>query len=271
MGWNPNMGGAGSRVSTSGSSFSLFVTLGWLVVIATAFILGYRLAYHDADNTLVEMHQLKVNQLELRENLMASEERVAGLEREQSIDRESKRLAQAQLEELQHDRHECAKQVSALERLIREGGGGVVQVQDFKLWETGAPNEFGYHFTLTQLIPEFGQTSGRVRLRVDGESAQGEAITRRAAQLEGSEPGAHPMQFEFFQHFTGILKLPEDVQPQTLTVEIEPTVKNLISSSRAYPWEPVARESGPGGALYLDVLDLTQPTESTLADPPLEY
>ncbi|WP_200279431.1 DUF6776 family protein [Rhabdochromatium marinum] len=237
------MGSSGRRSGVSDGTFRLFTTLGWLVVIGSAFVLGYQLAYHDADNALLEVQQLKTDRHELRESLLAAQERIAGLERAQSIDREAKRLAQAQLEKLQNDRHEYAKQVSALERLIREGGGGVVQVQEFELWETKQPNEFGYRFTVAQLIPEFGQASGHVRLRVEGKTAQGEPFSRTAAQLEGSEPGAHRMKFEFFQHFSGRLHLADGMQPQTLMVEIEPAVKNLISSSRIYAWEPEAWQS----------------------------
>ncbi|WPL15869.1 hypothetical protein Thiowin_00788 [Thiorhodovibrio winogradskyi] len=248
------MGSSGVGFGASGGAFRLFVTLGWLAVIGTAFVLGYQLAYHDAENTLIEMQQLKADRQSLREALMTAEERIAGLEQAQSIDREAKRLAQAQLEELQHERHEYAKQVSVLERLIREGGGGVVQVQDFKLWETGQSREFGYSFTVTQLIPEFGQTLGRVSLRLAGKTVENDSVERAADQLEGAKPAVHRMQFEFFQHFSGAIKLPEDLQPRTLTVEIEPTVKNLISSSRTFGWEPEPWNPEPG-----DVPQLTQP------------
>ncbi|WPL11505.1 DUF6776 family protein [Thiorhodovibrio litoralis] len=252
------MGGTGARVGAPGAGFRLFVTLGWLAVICSAFVLGYQLAYHDADNALVELRELESDRRELRESLMAAEERIAGLERAQSIDREAKRLAQAQLEELQHERHEYAKQVSALERLIREGGGGVVQVQDFELWETEKPREFGYRFTVAQLISEFGQTSGRVKLRIEGKTPEGESVSRSAAQLQGSEPASHRMDFEFFQNFSGLLMLPEGFQPLTLTIEIEPLVKNLISSARTYPWE--AQTWGP---------ERMQPVALEPADDPL--
>lgn len=234
------MGSPGARAA-SGGAFRLFVTLGWLAVIVIVFVLGYWLAYHDTDNALIELQQLKTDRKNLREALMVAEERIAGFEQAQLIDREAKRLAQAQLEQLQQERHEYAKQVSALERLIREGGGGVVQVQDFDLWETDQPDIFGYRFTVTQLIPEFGQASGQVRLRLQGETAEGGSVSRSASELDGSEPGSHRMRFEFFQNFTGTLRLPLDLQPQTLTVEIEPTVKNLISSSRTFTWNPDPR------------------------------
>jgi hypothetical protein len=238
MGWNPSMGSGHGGGGASGGAFRLFVTLGWLAVIGVAFALGYLLAYHDADNSLIEIHQLKSDRRELREALMAAEERIAGLERAQSIDRDAKRLAQAQLEELQQERLDYAKQVSALERLIREGGGGVVQVQDFELWETQVPGDFGYRFMVTQLIPDFGQVSGEVRLRLAGETAEGESLTLSAAELVGTEPKSHRMRFEVFQNFDGLLRVPEDFRPHSLTFEIVPRVKNLISSSRTYGWEP---------------------------------
>lgn len=255
------MGPAHARSGGSGGTFQLFVTLGWLAVIGSAFVLGYQLAYHDADNALIEVQRLKTQNRDLREQLLVSEEQIVRLESAQAIDRQAKRLAQAQLEELQHERHEFAKQVSALERLIREGGGGVVQVQDFELWETDMPDQFGYRFTVSQLIPEFGQTSGQVRVCLAGNTADGEPFSQTAAELSGSEPEFHHMKFEYFQHFTGMLKLPQGLHPETLTVEIEPSVKNLISSSRAYAWEPESAE----------MLHLTQPAdmfpdEAILAD-----
>lgn len=126
MGWNPKLGATGAHRAARGGFAALLVVLGWSLVIAMVFVGGYRLAYHDAGNALVELQQAKTDRRELRAALTDAEERIARFERSESINREAQRLVQAQLEDLQQERHDCAKQVLALERLIREGGGGPV-------------------------------------------------------------------------------------------------------------------------------------------------
>ena len=158
------------------------------------------------------------------------------LERSQQIDREANRRASKQLMAAQDERLALEKEVSFLRRLIQEGGGGILQPKDFSLKETGElTGEFGYSFTIRQLIQDFGESTGSVDIQIVGKR-DGEDATLPLAKLEGSEPASHKMKFKHFQSFEGTIRVPDAFEPESFVVEIEPTTTKLIPVSETFPW-----------------------------------
>jgi hypothetical protein len=157
------------------------------------------------------------------------------LERTQQVDREANRGAQEQLKESQDKRLGLEKEVSLLRRLIREGGGGVLQVQDFKLTPTNEPRLFSYSFTVSQLIQDFSESAGTIDIQVAGKQ-DGKEVTLSLAALKGSKPTSHKMKFQHFQNFDGQIKLPKGLDPVNLVVEVTPTTSKLIPVAETFPW-----------------------------------
>lgn len=162
-------------------------------------------------------------------------QRIILLERNQQVDSETKRGAQARLEESQDKRLALEKEVSLLRRLIREGGGGVLQVQDFKLTPTGEPRTYSYSFTVSQLVQDFGESAGSVNVKVAGKR-KGKDVTLPLTKLKGSKPTTQKMKFQHFQNFDGEIKLPEGLDPENLIVEVTPTTSKLIPIAETFPW-----------------------------------
>jgi hypothetical protein len=246
--------GIGSRSPRRGPfAFRLLVTIGWLAVIGIAFALGYLLAGYDATQATSRIQTLQTERDALSEALASKREEHARLERTHLIDREAKRAAQAQLFELQGERLRLAKQVAYLKGLLREGDTGVVEVKEFVLTEGDVPASFHYHFTVSQLVPDFGRSVGtalvKVVLRVDGERQ-----TLGLADLPGSSSGRHSMAFDHFQSFDGKIVLGQDADPQEVVVEIEPGNNNLMPSSEAFVWR-----AEDGGTISLTPTDGVPP------------
>lgn len=250
--------GIGSKRPRRGPfAFRLLVTIGWLTVIGIAFALGYLLAGYDANQAMGRIQTLQTERDTLSEALASERDDRIRLERTHLIDSEAKRAAQAQLVKLQDERLRLAKQVAYLKGLMREGDTGLVAVKEFVLTEGEAPGSFDYHFTVNQLVPDFGRSVGaalvKVVVRVDGE--------RRIlglADLPGSTSGRHTMGFDHFQSFNGTIVLGEDVDPQEVIVEIEPGNNNLTPSSDAFVW----RAEGDG-ALTLSPSEVASPADVT--------
>jgi hypothetical protein len=226
-------------------AFRLFLTIGWLAVIATAFGLGYLLADHDATQAALRIQALQTERDALSEALASAKEANVRLERSHVIDSEAKRAAQAQLGELQGERLRLAKRVAYLQGLMRNGQTGVVEVKEFLLTEGDQPGLFDYRFTVNQLVPDFRRSQGtavvKVVLRRDGKR-----VTLSLSELPGSTSGRHPMAFDFFQTFEGRIQLPPDVEPVEVVVDIEPGNNNLMESSEAFAWHAEI-----GGAISL--------------------
>jgi hypothetical protein len=157
------------------------------------------------------------------------------LERSQQIDREAKKTATKQLKEAQDERLALEKEVSFLRRLIQEGGGGILQPKDFKLEQMSEPGVFGYGFTIRQLIPDFGESTGNVEMQLVGKR-DGTETTLSLAKLKGSNPKSHKMKFKHFQSFEGTFRVPKDFEPESLVVEIRPKTAKLIPVSETFPW-----------------------------------
>lgn len=156
------------------------------------------------------------------------------LERAQQMDREANRIAREQLLLEQNQRLKLDKQVSFLKRLIREGGGGLLEVKDVRI----APMDGGtyeYTFTVSQVIQDFGWSEGRVLVKVSGQSETGPA-TLSLGELPYAEPSEHRMRFKHFEGFGGRLALPEGFEPEHLVVEIEPADDKLIPVNEAFAW-----------------------------------
>lgn len=218
----------------------LAIVLLVLVAIGAAFVGGALLGREESRRELTRERE-RIEVLTRERDEFAAE--IAGLKQEgivlgrtQQIDREANRSAQEQLKQAQDERLALEKEVSFLRRLISQGGGGILQIKDFRLGKTGEEGEFAYSFTVSQLIQGFGDSAGTVEIKVSGKDG-GEEKTLSLAELSGSDPKTHSMRFRHFQNFEGQVSLPLDLEPENLIVEVKPTTKKLIPISETFPWE----------------------------------
>lgn len=217
----------------------VFIVLSLLAVMgvaaAAAFYGGAEYERRAAAPLAARLEAIEQERNELTAQVAELKQQTIVLERSQQIDREANRTASNQLKESQDERLALDKEVSFLRRLIQEGGGGILQPKDFTLEKTEDPAEFGYGFTIRQLIQDFGESAGDVDLKVVGKRA-GEDTTLSLTKLTGSDPTSHKMKFKHFQSFAGVIRLPEDFEPENIVVEIKPKTAKLIPVSETFPW-----------------------------------
>jgi hypothetical protein len=159
------------------------------------------------------------------------------LERDRQVDRAANRAALDALEKAQDRRLALEKELSLFKRLVHAGGGGILQVKDFRLAPTGDVRVFSYSFTVSQLVQEFGDSSGTVDVRVVGKRND-KQVTLPLANLKGSTPTIHRMNFRSFQSFAGTIKLPEGLDPESVIVQALPNESRLIPVTETFVWNP---------------------------------
>lgn len=236
-------------VGPASAGLRLFALLVMAAALGAAFVAGVFLGGSEAGGLGVRVKGLEQEREVLANQLAALRQHNVVLERTQQIDREAGRSVRDQLRESQERRLELEREISFLRRLIREGGGGIAQIKEFRLEQT-AERDFAYSFTVSQLVPDFGWSEGAVELKVEGRQGDTER-TLGLRQLEGSEPVEHRMRFRNFQTFEGQLRLPEGLRADSLVVEVKPKTKNLIPVTETFPWptsdatEHVPTESAP--------------------------
>jgi len=207
-----------------------------LTSIAGAFFIGAFLAREEAKTYRGMIHALEQERNQLNEQLVVLKQEQIVLKRTTQVDQETSRAAQENLKAAQDERLVLEKQVSFLKRLIREGGGGLLKVHDFLLTPSEEERVFKYSFTVSQMIQGFGESAGSVAVKLAGKR-DGKEVLLGVDELVGSTPDSHKLRFKHFQSIEGTLKIPEDLDPETLLIEIEPTTKKLIPISETYPWK----------------------------------
>jgi len=222
-------------VEPQGAGLLFLLTVLVLTAIAGAFSAGVWVTREQAETVALSVKALEQERDDLRKRIAALTEETIVLKRTMEIDREANRTAQASLREAQDERLSLEKEVSFLKRLIQQGGGGILKVQDFKLVSADEPDEFGYSFTVSQLIREFGESAGKVEIRLVGKQ-DGKEVIRALDKLPGSEPTAHKMRFKHFQNFEGRIKVPKGIEPENLVVDVKPSTKKLIPVTETFAW-----------------------------------
>jgi hypothetical protein len=219
------------------SILKLFVIAGWLLVLAATFLLGYGVARYDAGQALLGVEALRAEAALLSEEVARARAERVRLERAHQMDREAKRQAQQSLAELQRERLLLSKRVSYLQRLVRDGEKGIVEVKELQLTKLAGLRRFRFEMVLSQLVPEAGRTRGSARLQVVLRRGEGEEAVALAA-LPGSSPEAVRLDFQHFQIIRGTIVLPEGATAEQVIVDIEPEGEMLASSSEVFLWPP---------------------------------
>lgn len=208
-----------------------------LVAIAGAFFAGIFVAREEAAAIASRLDALLRERNELSGHVAALTQENMRLERSMEIDREANRTALQSLRTAQDERLELEKEVSFLKRLIEQGGGGILKVKDFKLTIADEPGHVAtYSFTISQLIRDFGESAGRVEIRLVGKR-DGKEVERGLDKLPGSEPSSHKMRFKHFQNFEGRIKLPDGFEPERFVVDVKPSTKKLIPVTETFAWD----------------------------------
>jgi len=213
------------------------------LLLALLFGLGYDLGRRGGISAVgMQVANLSLQRRDLSRELDAVEARLEDserqrlvLERTQQIDVESSRVLKEQLRQALGENLSLSREVSYLKRLIQKGGKGAVQVSGFRLVHGSKERLFRYSFSAAQIVSEFGRSQGVIRLRLDGRQG-GETASLSLKDLPFADPTELKMDFDHMQNLTGEFELPEGFEPESIVVDVEPSTKQLISTSAAFPW-----------------------------------
>jgi hypothetical protein len=222
-------------VQPGGGGWRLLLVVFVLAAIGAAFAGGLFLGREEAKAVIAGVAELEAERDALSEQLAELKQEAIVLERTRQIDLEANRTAQEELKKAQDERLKLEREVSFFRRLIQEGGGGILRVQEFKLSPADEARKFGYSFTVTQLIQDFGESEGKITLKLAAKR-DGNTTTLPLSKLPGSEPTTHKMKFRHFQNFEGTIVLPDDLEPENLVIEINPSTKKLLPLTETFAW-----------------------------------
>ena len=163
------------------------------------------------------------------------EQQIAALELTQRINQDALRVAQEDHKQLQDANLELEKDLSSLKRLVRKGRGGYLKIQNFSLKQGQSPDLINYNFTVAQMIDDFSESSGEIIIRILG-MLHGKQVSLRLDEMSAAEPLIQNMRFKHFQNIKGSLRLPEDMVPEAVEVEVVPSAKSLMPLREKFNW-----------------------------------
>jgi hypothetical protein len=154
--------------------------------------------------------------------------------RASQIDREAVRQAQDSLARLVEERARLTQEVSLLRGLL-SSGRGPLHVQNFSL-RPQADGSVGYRFTVVQALRNIGATRGAVYLKVSGKQ-DGKATRLGLKELAVGGESRLPVDFTHYQDLEGVIRLPKDFQPESVTIDIRPKNRKLKRVTEVFQWQ----------------------------------
>jgi hypothetical protein len=191
----------------------------WLLVAAFIWWFTKHYVVADRDQLADEVRALQAELTAVQEAVA----RIPVLERQVQV----KTTAEAQL------RNDLAEQSAVIEKLRGElafyerliGSGGQdegLTVHSLYLSATDSPNVFRYRLILAQNIQRASVVSGDIQWRLEG-VRDGASIRLNEADLfSGDDETPLRFTFKYFEHKEGLLMVPEGVEPELLTIRLDP-------------------------------------------------
>lgn len=110
-----------------------------------------------------------------------------------------------------------------------------LRIEKFDLAATSTPGEFAFRLVLTQVGDNRNNVAGDILLKLSGVKKE------QTIQLSGSDilaAGSDTrFRFRYFQELTGRLRLPEELQPEQITVEAINGARRNQKTEKTYIWQ----------------------------------
>ncbi len=192
-----------------------------LTACALAFGIGYMNGYRAEQKTVNERDRFQASLVKARDELEALRQRVADLSVEEEIDAELGSKYRASVKALEVRIAGLQEEVRFYRSLMAPGAEHRgLRIEGLDLERTADGAKLRYKLLLTQVEKKHDVVQGKVTLDLIG-TQDGQTVVLPLDEV--AELGEYPMlyRFRYFQHFPGVLQLPEGFDPQSIEVIAE--------------------------------------------------
>ena len=178
-------------------------------------------------------HYVVADRNQLAEQVSSQEARLTALQQQVARIPILERQVQVKTTAEEQLRNDLAEQSAAIEKLRGElafyerliGSGGQEEglaVHSLYLTPTDSPNVFRYRLILAQNIQRASVVSGDIQWRLEGVQDGASIRLDEADLFSEDEDTALTFTFKYFEHKEGLLMIPEGVEPELLTIRLDP-------------------------------------------------
>lgn len=221
---------SGQRKILVYSPRTLWLALGMLVLLAllgasVAFNFGKQFAGDELVRLASQHDKLESQIIDLEQRNSGLRERVAVLDRSSEIDRLASLEVRNSYADLQNELLELRKELEFYRGIVSPGAKNAgLHIQRFELEPGREASHFEYSLTLTQVKRNDRYARGAIHIDVEG-LQDGESVKLPISALADKDAATLKYKFRYFQHFSGKLVLPENFEPQRVTVRLVPSGK----------------------------------------------
>ena len=174
---------------------------------------------------------------DLEKEIIGLNEQIALLETHQGIDRESYKVVEASLTELQAKIQEQQDAIAFYRGIVSPADGkSGLRVQDFRLTRGSEEREYVIRLVLVQAMKHDRKVSGDVKLSITGELNGEEAVYEYSQLLPADSDDGWAFSFRYFQDFDRQVVLPDGFTPERITVQVESKTRSIASIEESFSW-----------------------------------
>jgi hypothetical protein len=197
--------------------------------------------------------RLERDRARLSEQVTRLDSALQSARNELALHRTGTQVAQQAQEQVRSEIRDLRGQLAELEEAVAfyksvMAPGSVEQglrIERFELAPAGTSGEVAFRLVLTQVGDNRNNVAGDVLLRLAGRRG------KESVQLSGSdmlvEGSETRFRFRYFQELTGRLRLPDDVQPEQITVEAISGTRRNQKTEKTYIWQLQERSGAWAG------------------------
>jgi hypothetical protein len=173
----------------------------------------------------------------LDDNIAALKEKVAMLETDQDVDRESYKEVETNLMTLQEKIQEQSAAIAFYRGIVSPADGAAgLRVQDLKLTRANAERSYNVQLVLVQSLQHDRKVSGDVDLIVEGMQNGSEATYNYSQLLAAEAKSDWVFSFRYFQDFDREIVLPDGFTPERIKIEVRSKTRSISSIEESFAW-----------------------------------
>jgi hypothetical protein len=213
----------------------------WILLLGGVAWLAYQQGGNGIRQGLARLQsggQSQVQLLEQERNELKRE--LTMVKQAAEVDREALLAVRDKIKTMQSERLKLEEELAFLKGIVSTSSKKqVLKIQNFKLEPGLEEQQYAYRFTVSQVINRGSVVSGKIEMTVTGLRG-GKTTQLSLDQLTTEKKSSHKMRFRYFQNVEGKIRVPQDFEPATISIDVKPSGGKLAPVSEAYDWSPVS-------------------------------
>ncbi|MDX2463219.1 MAG: hypothetical protein QNK31_01795 [Porticoccus sp.] len=209
----------------------------WVSLSVFLFAAGFMLGFRFFDAAMVEKRQQKLELSGLRDNSAGLEQQLANAELTARIDRVALEQVRQVMTSLQAELAVDKEELSLYRNLLQGGGteNGLL-IGELTLKPILELQDIAYRLVVQQKENKLKRINVRIKMTINGLS-DGKAVAMGLESLDSQfETSPIQTEFKYFHIVEGVLTIPSEFKPQSITVEMWKKGVNSSRVEREFDW-----------------------------------